>query len=361
MSLKESLHVMAVLICTAAIFTAVSMALGQSPPVPSPAGAVPDVPDQTAPPTSDARSSSATPEKQADDQPMLSEEQAADVEAIRQLDLQLIKAYEAGDARAVTALFTDDAEFVDEQGNVFHGKKAIEETMSRFFEQNPGCQLDLEIESIRFLAPGVAVEEGTAAMIRTDQSMPVETHYTSVHVKTDGQWRTASIRDHKPRGRSEHREQLQQLAWLIGDWVDEEEDMCVMFSCEPVDGGNFLLRKFTVHIGGQETITGTQRIGWDPLSGTLKSWVFDSKGGFAEGVWHQDGESWVLNSTGVTADGQHASGLSIYTPVGTNAMIWQLVNHEVGGVRQPDSEPLTIVRRAEAPGTRKDQPAADSK
>ncbi len=62
----------------------------------------------------------------------------------------------------------------------------------------------------------------------------------------------------------------------------------VIFSCDAVDGGNYLLRKFGVHIVGQDAMSGTQRIGWDPLIGKLRAWIFDSEGGFSDGLWHYD-------------------------------------------------------------------------
>ena len=57
----------------------------------------------------------------------------------------------------------------------------------------------------------------------------------------------------------------------------------------------------------------------------------------------------MLKSTGVTADGQTASSTSIYTFVNDHTMTWQSVHHEIAGVRQPDSEVVTIVRQAPAP------------
>jgi hypothetical protein len=57
----------------------------------------------------------------------------------------------------------------------------------------------------------------------------------------------------------------------------------------------------------------------------------------------------VLKCTGVTADGESASCSSIYTPVNEHTMTWQSVDHEVGGVQQPDSRVITIVRHAPSP------------
>lgn len=47
-------------------------------------------------------------------------------------------------------------------------------------------------------------------------------------------------------------------------------------------------------------MTGTQRIGWDPLTRRLRTWVFDSSGSFGEGNWkatRPDGSEFTLNMT----------------------------------------------------------------
>jgi uncharacterized protein (TIGR02246 family) len=274
---------------------------------------------------------------------------AADEEAIRATAATFAKAYAARDAKAVAAHFAPDAEYVDERGNLFEGRQAIEESLTAFFDENPGYQLDVDIDTIRFLSPGVAIEDGTTTLIHPEGAATDYSHYTTVHVKTAGKWLAASVREHAPKDRREHRAQLQQLEWLLGDWVDEDDDSIVEFSCQAVDNGNFLLRQFTVKIAGQEAMSGTQRIGWDPVSGKLRAWIFDSDGGHAEGTWHRDGDSWVLKTTGVTSDGQTASGTSIYTFVSEHIMTWQAVDHEIAGVQRPDSEIVTIVRTPPAP------------
>ena len=292
----------------------------------------------TKPTEKDSAKTSAQPSKRS-----------ADEEAIRQTDDVFVKAYGQGNAKAVAALFTADAEYVDELGNVFQGRDAIEESLKEFFAENPGCKLEMNIDTIRFISPGVAVEDGTTSITRAEGETAADSLYTTVHVKTDGKWLAASVRDHAPKNRRLHRSQLQQLGWLVGDWVDEGDDSIVHFNCQSVDSGNFLLRKFTIQVAGQEAMSGTQRIGWDPLTGKLRAWIFDSEGGYAEGYWHHDGANWLLKSTGVTADGQNASSTSIYTFVNEQTMTWQSVHHEIAGVQLPDSEVITIVRQAPAP------------
>ena len=285
-----------------------------------------------------------------------SEKPSPDEEAIRLTGETYAKAFCDADAKSVAAHFTSDAEYVDESGNVHQGRDAIEEAMASVFKENKGCQIEIEIDSIRFISPGVAIEDGTTAFTSSDDDEIdiVFSGYTAIHVKSNGKWLTASVREHAPKNRRQHRTRLEQLSWLQGDWVDEGDDMLVIFSCKTIDSGNFLLREFKIHIAGQEAMNGTQRIGWDPLTGKLKSWVFDSEGGYSEGFWHRDGERWVLKSCGVTADGEPASSTTIYTLVNDDTMMWQSVDHEIGGVELPDSEPVTIVRRAPAPLTADD-------
>lgn len=295
-----------------------------------------------------AKSANLPTEKRPGSQPV-PEKYSADEAAIRLTGKSFEKAYGLANAKSVAAHFTADAEYVDESGNIFQGRAAIEESLTRFFTENPGCKLELTIDTIRFVSPGVAVEDGITTITRPESLESVDSRYTAVHVKTDGKWLSASVRDHAPKNRRQHRVQLQQLDWLMGEWIDEGDDSIVIFSCETVDHANFLLRKFNIQIAGQETMSGTQRIGWDPLTGKLRAWIFDSEGGYAEGTWHRDGENWVLKSVGVTADGQTASSTSIYAFVNGHTMTWQSVDYEIAGIQQPDSEVVTIVRQAPVP------------
>lgn len=293
--------------------------------------------------------------KRIDTDEASTEEAEADLPAAEKEELfstaeKFVHAYNSGDARSIANLFSPNAEYIDEQGYRFHGRAAIERAFVACFSEHKGARIEVTIHSIRLVAPGAAIEEGTT-LLTSDKLAggPIETNYTATHVKTDGQWQTVSVRESSPKGRKEHKAQLQQLSWLVGDWVDEGEDTLVVSSCKPIQGGTFLLREFKLHVGGAEIISGEQRIGWDPPSGKLKSWVFDSDGGYSEGFFQHDDNRWILKSIGVSTDGQPASCTTIFTVTGKNTMTWQTVDHEVAGVRIPDSDVVTIVRRAPMP------------
>src|SRR5262249_39396980 len=150
----------------------------------------------------------------------------------------------------------------------------IEQALGRFFSENPGAQLEMNVESIRMVGPDVALEDGTTTV--TLPGAPAASHcrFVAVHSKSDGAWLLASVREHAPKGQRPHREELMQLEWLVGEWIDEADESLVAFSCLPVDDGNYLLREFTVTVGGQKVMSGSQRIGFDPLTGRLRAWTF---------------------------------------------------------------------------------------
>ena len=131
-------------------------------------------------------------------------------------------------------------------------------------------------------------------------------------------------------------EQLKQLEWMIGDWVDESPEALVVTSYRWTDNQCFILSEFKVQCSGQQEMTGTQRIGWVPLAKTIRSWVFDSEGGFGEGTWTRDGDQWIVKRTGVTRDGKIASSTNVITRVSNDRMTWQSRDRIVGGETTPD-------------------------
>ena len=64
-----------------------------------------------------------------------------------------------------------------------------------------------------------------------------------------------------------------------------------------------LQRQFTVKHQGKDVMTVNQRIGWDPAAKQIRSWEFDSEGGFGEGKWGGDGDRWVIKHTAIRPEG----------------------------------------------------------
>jgi hypothetical protein len=144
-----------------------------------------------------------------------------------------------------------------------------------------------------------------------------------------------------------HYEQLKKLEWLIGDWVDKSEDSTVEMSCRWTKNRNFISRSFAASLGDQIELEGTQVIGWDPAERVIRSWLFDSDGGFGVGVWmpEEDG-SWKIRMLQVLPDGRKASCVNDLVYVDENTFQWTATAREVGGELLPNVGPVTIVRKA---------------
>jgi uncharacterized protein (TIGR02246 family) len=90
---------------------------------------------------------------------------AADKEAIAKNAEGFIEAFHKGDAEALTAFWTPDGDYTDEDGKTLKGRAAIAKAFKKFFAENKGLQLRIDSTSLRFVTPYVAVEDGTTAVI----------------------------------------------------------------------------------------------------------------------------------------------------------------------------------------------------
>ena len=82
---------------------------------------------------------------------------------------------------------------------------------------------------------------------------------------------------------------------------------------------------------GTVLLDAEQRIGADPEDGQVKCWTHDVEGGHSEGIWSRQATSWIVESRGVTADGEDLRGTSVYTPEAENQIYWQSLNNWRGG------------------------------
>jgi hypothetical protein len=131
---------------------------------------------------------------------------------------------------------------------------------------------------------------------------------------------------------------LAPLEWLLGEWTGMTDNAVVLVSTHWCEDGAFIEREFVVQRTGQPDIGGTQRLGWDPVSGRIKCWTFDTHGGFGQGCWQRDGDSWVIESDETLADGSQSSTTAIVTPQGNDRFTWQIERARVNGVSLPQQK-----------------------
>ncbi len=264
---------------------------------------------------------------------------------IRQSVQTYVEAFNRGDAAAVAAHWSENGEWVNPAGDRIKGRTAIQKSLEAFFAESEGQQrIEVFQPTIRLLAPTVAAEEGTARVTGREVEQS-ETSYIAIHVKQNGQWKIDSVRETAIPSTPSNYEHLRELQWMIGEWVDEDEDATIETNCAWTANKNFINRSFTVSIKDQVNASGTQVIGWDPVAGQIRSWVFDSEGGFGEGVWSRAGDRWMVKATHVFQDGGRASAIRILTPIDADTFRLEVIGREIDGEIQPNIDPVTIRRK----------------
>jgi uncharacterized protein (TIGR02246 family) len=259
-----------------------------------------------------------------------------------------VKAYNARDAKGLGALFTADAEIEDEDGSVTRGREAIVERFSAKFKEGKNDKLTVETESLRFLGTEVAIEDGTASLSTGTDTPPITNPYSVIYARQAGRWLHARIRDEASD--DDPHDRLVDLEWMLGDWVNESDDAIVRTHCAWSKDGNFLLRDFEVKVEGRIALSGTQRIGWDAQRKQFRTWVFDDRGGFAEGLMSRDDSRWVIKASGVRSDGQAISVTNAITILGKDRLLWETFDRTLGGEVIPETDRFILVRKAPDPG-----------
>ncbi len=272
----------------------------------------------------------------------------AAVAAVRESGEQLAKHFNAGKVDDVAGMFLPAGELIDEAGVVYRGQAEIKGLLGAFFKQFPGAKLAVDVESIRPVGP-VAIDEGTRTMTTADGMLKSRFRYIAVWANTEDGWRLASFRDFVDDPVPTPHDHLQPLAWLEGEWINEGADGKVSISYRWSEDKNYLLGEFQLKSAAGATRKSTQRVGWDPSTGRIRSWLFDSDGGFAEGFWTVIDDGIVIKSSSVNPDGTTATATLNITPTDKDHFSIEGTDRIVGGNLDDDFE-ITVVRRPPAAG-----------
>lgn len=299
-----------------------------------------------------ADESQKTPEQKSASQPDKSaaNSREADEAAVRAAGKAFMEAYNARDAKKLASMYTPEAVYIDPlTGEESVGRESIEKDFANAFSDNQDIKLNADVKSIDFVSPSVVIIRGTAHVIRPDAE-PVDSDFTVVRVKRDGQWlidRVSEIEKEKPA--QSNYEHLKDLEWMIGSWRDDDSRPAVEIrtDCAWTKNKSFITRSFAVAIGDQINKAGMQIIGWDPDAKQIRSWVFDSDGGYGEGAWTQKGDRWYIQNTATLPDGGKASSVNIMTRLDDNSFKWESVNREVDGEILPNVDPVLVVRQTD--------------
>jgi uncharacterized protein (TIGR02246 family) len=267
--------------------------------------------------------------------------------AIGRTTKDMVEAFDKRDAAAIAATWTDEGMFVHNDGEPIRGRAEIQKGYAEFFKTLQGkSKLEVQSDVLSFTSADTAVSETTLRLKNEEGDVVGSGRQETVLVREGGQWKIAIVREwDRDAGLDVG---LKDLEWLIGTWQASTEDRQVTIIYEWDENHAFLRGKFTVKESAKLVESGTQIIGKDNAKGVIRSWVFQSDGGFGNEVWTREGRKWNVDVHGVRADGRVLTATNIYIHVGPDTVAWQAVNQSVDGVPVPDTQPIKVTRQKSA-------------
>lgn len=271
-------------------------------------------------------------------------DQSEDEAAIRAMATSYVQAFNSHDAKSLADHWSPDAVYLNRTtGAEVIGRDAVAEQFRVLFEEQPELKVEVNVESVQFISPNVAVEQGKTKFLAPNAE-PEEVDYTAINVRRDGKWLLDRVTDKAKEIVPSHREQLKVLEWMVGQWTSDGDNTSVELDCSWTKNQCFLTRAFRISVDGDVDSSGMQLIGWDPAAKTIRSWTFDSNGTFTDATWQQKGDRWFLRHRGTLPDGRTATMINVMRQVDANSFTWQTIERTAGGELLPNIDEIRLVR-----------------
>jgi uncharacterized protein (TIGR02246 family) len=267
-----------------------------------------------------------------------------DDDAIRANAEAFLKAFRAGDADALLQTWTDNGEYINDEGVVLKGRESLSTAYKELFAGHKPLDVQMQIEGIRYIGKDAAVEEGTFSVVRDEGEPAVVSRYSALNVREGGKWRTALLKEW-PAETAAQENTVEQLAWLVGKWSVKTDAANLDLNYTWSDDTHaFIENRFRVSLEGKVQATGLQIIGRDPDSNEIHSWVFDSNGAVSEGSWTWDGGQWLIESVQRSPDGTLVESVNALGPIDADSFTW----HASIDAQEPEGDgppPIKVVRQ----------------
>jgi uncharacterized protein (TIGR02246 family) len=274
------------------------------------------------------------------------ETRRAATEAVAARVQTYLQAFNRRDIDACAKQWSENAEYVlADTGTRVQGRKAIRDALAELLNSDGKLKLSVSDQRFRQVSEDVVLEEGSATIASAKHGVE-RAHYVVVHVYQQGVWYRDSVRETTVAMPQASGSSLHELNWLLGHWRAEDGHGSVEIHSKWMNGKRFIVRSFKVHGEGGYKLDGTQFVGWDPSAATVRSWSFDSEGGFEQATWARDGKRWLVKVNAVMPDGSVGSEQRLLTRVDNAHMTMQVIDQQVHGQLLPGTETVTLVRQA---------------
>lgn len=254
------------------------------------------------------------------------------------------ESYSSNDPTKIAAFWTSDAEVVyPRTGETVSGNKEIADALLKKMNEVPNTKIVFNDLKVEFPDKDHAIVRGYAQLDQNGKLSEKRARKIEL-VKENGQWlisRTSEIDIANTPNIYDH---LKPLEWLVGNWNDDDDNVDIHFENKWDKNKNFIIQKYTSKIFGNDDIEGLQIIGWDPDQEKIRSWIFDTDGGYGGGYWTKSGNRWQLELNYTLSDGREATSLNLLTQKDADNYEFSSIQREVDGEVLPNIDPVTIVR-----------------
>jgi ketosteroid isomerase-like protein len=255
------------------------------------------------------------------------------------------QAFNLHDIDKLSSLWIEDALFVNlSTGETIQGSKNISDFFKTQFEKEGAQKITVTLSQVSSSGDHSAQAQGIMETTYTNRPANKEVflaEYTNKH----GQWTIKSLSVNELNAPPSHFDHLKELDWLAGKWVDDDENIDITYVNEWDKNKNFLTQRFVVTVLGEEEISGSQIIGWNPTAKKIQSWIFDSDGGFGQGIWSKDDNHWAAEINFTLPQEGNASSVHVYTKIDDNTYTFASENREINGKLLPNIGPFKIIRQ----------------
>lgn len=265
---------------------------------------------------------------------------ADDETFLRNQAQEYVKAFSAGNATALSAMWAPDGTLIDVRGQEYHGRDEIAKGYEAFFNRFGAQKLEINIENIRFPTPDVAIEEGITRLI--DAPTPIHvSRYQVVHVKRDGKWAMTSVTE-TPYLPVDNASYLKELSWIVGEWKAQGPAGSMKFVANWIANKNFI--SCCWYANDSQQPAQMEIIGWDPSVSQIASWHFDGSGGFGYAAWSRNKNSWLVAAHAVQPSGSTGEAEYVFKKVNDDNFTWKSERRSLDGVPMPGTDEIKVTR-----------------
>jgi uncharacterized protein (TIGR02246 family) len=261
------------------------------------------------------------------------------------------KAYNAHDAKALAGLWAPDGIVTDRTtGARIVGRERLQAVYADLFQRYPKIEISMDVRAVRLITGDVAEISGEV-IVRHGEREETVSDLTVILKKVEGKWLLDSIQEADLPMAAKPSECLKPLAWLVGQWKDQQGDSNIQNVFRWSANQAFLIRSYRVENEGRIEHEGTQVFGWDPEKAQIRTWLFNSDGSFGEGTCDAGESRLLIRLKGIMADGRKGSLTQILTREDADTMTSQLVSCQIDGELQPARPMVKMVRSSQGDKT----------